>query len=151
MLYEQSVYPAQVFFMLAFIIELLQGGGQLGEKGRPGVTGFQGSPMFIGPLRLAYHNLVNALMVSAALAYWDGQPKGAVSRHYAVAVAPIPFSELDGIVDDELIHRTQQIEIAFPGDIARLQYGYVFHGVIAFGRVWRGGTNGQGASRVPGW
>ncbi len=57
----------------------------------------------------------------------DGEPLNSLGRLDLVAIAPVPPGVLHVVIQDELIHGGDHIEIAFPGDIVGLDDGDFFH------------------------
>jgi hypothetical protein len=54
---------------------------------------------------------------------WYRYPLETAWRLDLVPVPPVPAGVLDAIEDDEFVHRTDKIETALPGQIARLNDG----------------------------
>src|SRR5260370_41790960 len=72
-------------------------------------------PGWIGDLGVA-----NPLLELCLCDNWNCQPLQPVRRLDYVAVAPVPFGELDVVEQHELVDPRHHIEIALPGDVARL-------------------------------
>jgi hypothetical protein len=51
---------------------------------------------------------------------WNRQPGQAVLRLDAIAIPPAPLRELHRVEQDELVDRSDEIEVPLPGNVAGL-------------------------------
>ena len=56
----------------------------------------------------------------------NGNPLQSLPGLDDVTVAPIVFSELRIVIKHKFINRVQEVEIALPGNVIGLEYGYFF-------------------------
>ena len=88
----------------------------------------QAPPMLLRPW-LRDLGLVDRLEIAALGDDRDRQPLHALRRLDLVAVAPVAPGELRVVQEDELVHHGHDVEIALPGNVARLDDGEA----LAFG------------------
>ncbi len=108
-------------------VEGLGPGGDLGKAGRAAIVPFQGLPMRGGPGSAIDPGLSDLLVVFALHLHRNRQPLHASGCLDSIPVAPIASGVLHVVVEDELVHGGDQIEVAFPRDVVRLQDGYFLH------------------------
>src|SRR5262245_32477880 len=87
------------------------------EERRTRIAGTNRPPMPLVPSRLRNSRILHALSVLSADFHRHSQPGRAVRRLDAVPVAPIPFRELGIVVQNELVHVPNEIEVPFPWDV----------------------------------
>ena len=90
------------------------------EIRRPTVVGFEGLPVPRPPLACRQFNVTNT--PADAASHRDTEPLHPLGRLDPVTVAPVVLRELHVVVEDELINRGNDVEIAFPRDVIRLDY-----------------------------
>src|SRR5215210_1768157 len=76
--------------------------------------------MQVGPARVADPRLVDSLLIAARHLHRDREPLRSLRRLDAVPIAPVASGVLPVVVEDELVDEVDQVEIALPGDVARL-------------------------------
>jgi len=90
----------------------------------PSVAVPQGFPVVGGPARIADLGVEDPLVVLSFDVDGNGEPVQAVRRFDLIAVAPIAACILHLVVENELVAGGDQVEIAFPRNIVRLDDGH---------------------------
>ena len=98
-------------------INRLQPRRNLGEMGSTSIVLHQGAPVYPRPFLTVYQRLPDLLVVFALDLNRHRQPLHPLRRLYLVAVAPVAAGVLHVVVEDELIHRGDHVEIPLPWDI----------------------------------
>ena len=107
-----------------------------------GIILLQHLPVFAGPIGLGHFRILN--QVAGGVIHRYGDPFNAIRRFDAIAIAPVIFGVLHIVVDNKFIYRSDDIEITFPGNIIRLQYGNSFWCAITQGGLPRESLPGDG-------
>src|SRR5207247_6945792 len=89
----------------------------------PRVTGTDAAPVFFVPPPIADEHVADALLESTAHHNRNRQPDRSTGALDPVPVAPVPLRVLHVVEQDEFVDRRDEVEIAFPWDIARLNDG----------------------------
>src|SRR5262249_6869638 len=87
------------------------------------IIGLPAAPMLFRPITGGNLDLVDRLTEAPASDDRDGQPGRPLRRLDAVAITPAVLGELRIIIDDERVHHVDDVEIAFPGNVVRLDDG----------------------------
>ena len=102
---------------------------ELLEAWRSSIAEFDDLPMFGGPIRIADDGLLNGLAKVALAPHGNGEPANSVRGLDLVAISPVGTRVLHIIEKNEFIHVSDQIKIAFPGDVVGLENGNSFRHV----------------------
>src|SRR6185503_1193397 len=91
------------------------------EMRRAGVVVPDRRPVLARPARVGDARVADALLVLAFHLHRNGEPAEPARRLDQVAAAPVALGELHVVEQDELVDLVDEIEIALPRDVARLQ------------------------------
>jgi hypothetical protein len=84
------------------------------------------APMMRTPLGIINDRVFNFLKTPAFGFHWNSQPDRAIGGFYLVAISPIPPRVLPIIKQNEFIDAPNQIKIASPRYVIRLNDSYRF-------------------------
>src|ERR1035441_6691075 len=91
------------------------------------VVAYERLPVAIRPLTFGHLRLADPLREAARRANRDREPCRPSGSFDAISITPVVLGELDRIENDELIYRTDQVEVSLPWNIVRLQDSDGFH------------------------
>src|SRR5439155_9057148 len=92
------------------------------KEGRALISQFHRAPMLVCP-RLFDFDLLDRLLETAFGDDRDGEPLDAVSGLDAIAIVPMPFHVLRAVIDHVFVATSDQVEKAFPRNVAGLDDG----------------------------
>src|SRR5882672_11250806 len=77
-------------------------------------------PVAARPVRVARPNILDALMILAFDFHRNREPFRAIAGLDPVSVAPVATSVLNVVIQNELVDGFDEVEVALPGNIVRL-------------------------------
>src|SRR4051794_6707391 len=136
---EQAVDVAQALELGRLLVEH---GDLLGHRvevrgSRVGLT--KCLPVALGPARLGDADLVDPLLVAALDLDGDRQPQEPLRGLHAVSVAPVALGVLPLVEQDEPVDEPDDVEVAPPRHVARLDRSDALHASGPSPATWRSG------------
>src|SRR2546421_1238563 len=93
--------------------------------GRAPVVRLERLPVLLLPSAVGQFDVADP--AADVLADRDAEPFETLGRLDLVPVAPVILGELRLVIEDELVHGGNQVEVALPRDVVRLHYGDLLH------------------------
>src|SRR2546422_202881 len=111
--------------MAALQIERLEDASYLGKMRSAAVVGFKRLPVLLLPSAVGQFDVADP--AADVPTDRDAEPLETLGRLDLVPVTPVVLGELRVVVEDELIHGGNHVEVALPGDVVRLHDGDLLH------------------------